>query len=155
MVLSDSLYRRKVAFAGLPDPSDPKPTSKTYFQLAGRILLIFLFLGLVFRSGEWNTVRIVISVFELIACGMVAVGFKAKFSATILLALLSVVNVLINNFWSYENVTHRDFLKYYLVPIMSDNRYDFFQTFSIVGGLLLLVNMGPGELSIDEKKKNY
>jgi ER-derived vesicles protein len=68
---------------------------------------------------------------------------------------LSVVNVLINNFWSYENVTHRDFLKYYLVPIMCDNRYDFFQTFSIVGGLLLLVNMGPGELSIDEKKKNY
>lgn len=142
MVLSDSWVRKRGGFAGLP--SIDEKDRKKYIQLAGRVLLIFLFIGFVF-SGEWTFVRIIVSLFGLVACVMVAIGFKAKISAVMLVMLLSVFNVLVNNFWTLQpHHPHKDFAK-----------YDFFQILSIVGGLLLLVNMGPGQISVDEKKKVY
>ncbi|CDH55919.1 surf4-domain-containing protein [Lichtheimia corymbifera JMRC:FSU:9682] len=142
MVLSDALGKKKRMFAALPQLSESN--RRTYLQLAGRILLIFLFIGSAFH-GEWSLIRIIVSLLGLAACVMVAVGFKAKYSAMFLVLFLSVFNILINNFWSVSH-SHfkRDFLK-----------YDFFQTLSIVGGFLLLVTMGPGGYSIDEKKKEF
>lgn len=160
MVLSDSWVRKTKAFAGLPQIEEKD--RKMYFQLAGRVLLIFLFVGFVF-SGEWSLGRIAVSLVGLVACVMVVVGFKAKFSAILLVVILSIFNILVNNFWTvsslppplqttmanaqlqlHEHHPHKDFAK-----------YDFFQILSIVGGLLLLVNSGPGQFSIDEKKKVY
>jgi len=142
MVLSDSLGNRKNLFAGLPSLSETD--RRKYFQLAGRILLIFLFIGFILQ-GTWSISRVIVSIIGLGACIMVAVGFKAKWSASFLVLVLSIFNVFINNWWSvHAHHPQRDFLK-----------YDFFQTLSIVGGLLLLVNMGPGGISVDEKKKVY
>ncbi|KAH7882366.1 SURF4 family-domain-containing protein [Phlebopus sp. FC_14] len=142
MVFSETMMTKKKNFAGLPSMSETD--RKKYFLLAGRVLLIFLFLGFIIQ-GTWSISRIFVSLFGLAACTMVAIGFKAKWSATFLVIVLSVFNVFANNWWSVHS-THpqRDFLK-----------YDFFQTLSIVGGLILLVNMGPGGLSVDEKKKTY
>lgn len=97
MVLSDSWVRKTKAFAGLPQLEEKD--RKMYFQLAGRVLLIFLFIGFVF-SGQWSIWRVVVSLVGLMACVMVVVGFKAKFSATLLVLILSVFNVLVNNFWT-------------------------------------------------------
>jgi uncharacterized membrane protein YphA (DoxX/SURF4 family) len=142
MVFSDSMIQRKARFAGLPSISEND--RRKYFQLAGRVLLIFLFVGFIIQ-GEWSISRVFVSIVGLAACIMVAVGFKAKWSAAFLVILLSVFNVFVNNWWAVHSAhPQRDFLK-----------YDFFQTLSIVGGLILLVNMGPGGLSVDEKKKNY
>jgi len=142
MVLSDSWVRKRFAPAGLPQIDEKD--RKMYFQLAGRVLLIFLFIGFVF-AGEWSFWRVLVSLFGLVACVMVVVGFKAKWSAVILVVLLSIFNLLVNNFWTlHPHHPHKDFAK-----------YDFFQILSIVGGLLLLVNMGPGQFSVDEKKKVY
>jgi len=142
MVLSDSWVSKTKAFAGLPQLEEKD--RKMYFQLAGRVLLIFLFAGFIF-SGQWSIWRVIVSLVGLVACVMVVVGFKAKFSATLLVLILSVFNVLVNNFWTlHEHHPQKDFSK-----------YDFFQILSIVGGLLLLVNSGPGQFSIDEKKKVY
>ncbi|KAJ7057823.1 SURF4 family-domain-containing protein [Mycena amicta] len=142
MVFSDSMVTRKKLFAGLPSISETD--RKKYFLLAGRVLLIFLFLGFILQ-GKWSIARVFVSIFGLAACIMVAVGFKAKWSAAFLVLTLSIFNVFANNWWSVgSSHPQRDFLK-----------YDFFQTLSIVGGLILLVNMGPGGLSVDEKKKTY
>ncbi|OAA73250.1 COPII-coated vesicle protein SurF4/Erv29 [Cordyceps fumosorosea ARSEF 2679] len=142
MVLSDSWVRKTKAFAGLPTLDEKD--RKMYFQLAGRVLLIFLFVGFVF-SGSWSIWRVIVSVLGAGACVMVVVGFKAKFSATLLVVILSIFNLFVNNFWTlHPHHPQKDFAK-----------YDFFQILSIVGGLLLLVNSGPGQFSIDEKKKVY
>jgi uncharacterized membrane protein YphA (DoxX/SURF4 family) len=97
MVLSDSFHRKRFAFAGLPQIDEKD--KKVYFQLAGRVLLVFLFIGFVF-SGEWSISRVLVSLLGLVACVMVIVGFKAKWSATLLVVILSIFNVLINNFWT-------------------------------------------------------
>lgn len=97
MVLSDSWVRKTQVFAGLPQLEEKD--RKMYFQFAGRVLLIFLFVGFVF-SGSWSIGRVIVSIVGLIACVMVVVGFKAKWSATLLVVILSVFNVLVNNFWT-------------------------------------------------------
>ena len=97
MVLSDSWVRKKFAPAGLPMPAEKD--RKKYVQFAGRVLLILLFIGFVW-SGDWGFARILVSLFGLVACVMVAVGFKAKWSATLLVIILSVFNLLVNNFWT-------------------------------------------------------
>jgi uncharacterized membrane protein YphA (DoxX/SURF4 family) len=96
MVLSDSWVRKRV-FAGLPQMDEKD--RKMYVQLGGRILLVFLFIGFVF-TGTWTFWRILVSLFGLVACVMVVVGFKAKLSAVLLVVLLSVFNLLVNNFWT-------------------------------------------------------
>lgn len=97
MVLSDSWVRKKFAPAGLP--SIDEKDRKMYFQFAGRVLLIFLFIGFVF-AGDWGIGRVVVSLFGFVACVMVVVGFKAKWSAVMLVVILSIFNILVNNFWT-------------------------------------------------------
>ena len=53
-----------------------------------------------------------VSIIGLAACVMVAVGFKAKWSAAFLVLVLSVFNVFANNWWSVQSGhPQRDFLK--------------------------------------------
>ncbi|KAF8311337.1 SURF4-domain-containing protein [Clavulina sp. PMI_390] len=142
MVFSESMSKRKAKFAGIPTLNDQD--RRQYFQLTGRVLLIFLFIGFVIQ-GTWSIARVLVSIIGLGLCGMIAVGFKAKWASAFLVILLSIFNVVINNWWSvHSKHPQRDFLK-----------YDFFQTLSIVGGLLLLVSQGPGGFSVDEKKKEF
>ena len=106
MVLSDSWVRKKFAPAGLPQMDEKD--RKMYIQLAGRVLLIFLFVGFVV-SGDWSFGRVIVSLLGAVACVMVVVGFKAKWSATILVVILSIFNLIVNNFWTVRSRSE-DFL---------------------------------------------
>ena len=180
MVLSDSWVRKKFAPAGLPLPAEKD--RKKYIQLAGRILLILLFVGFIW-SGDWGIARILVSLFGLVACVMVVVGFKAKWSAILLVVILSVFNLVVNNFWTVRYLLEGGLfnineLTFRLIAARTSPAQglcqirflpDSFHRVSLTrisqvcshtnnlnsGGLLLLVNMGPGSFSVDEKKKVY
>lgn len=86
--------------------------SHNSFQLTGRVLLIFLFIGVILQ-GKWTLARVIVSIVGLAACVMVAVGFKARWASAFLVILLSIFNVLVNNWWTVHTAhPQRDFLKW-------------------------------------------
>lgn len=125
-------------FAGVPSLGGNQ--KQNYMQLAGRLLVIIMFLTLV------NPSSIMLMILFAIGCVLmvcVAIGYKTKLAALVLVIGLSLINVFVNPFWIVPaNRVMRDFMK-----------YDFFQTLSVIGGLLFVVVLGPGGVSLDEKKK--
>ncbi|KAH3671735.1 hypothetical protein OGAPHI_000440 [Ogataea philodendri] len=137
LALSDSLVvdKRSLLMPGLPLMESKD--NKKYFLLVGRILLIVLFLAFT-MTVKWNLFTFLVIVVGIVSCLSIVVGYKTKFSASILTLLLTVFNITTNHYWTYGyKDTRRDYL-----------RYEFFQTLSIVGGLLLIVDTGAGELSV-------
>lgn len=94
---------------------------------------------------------------------LVTIGYKTKLSALILVLLLTTLNFYHNAWWTIPDYKPlRDFLKYdffQVRPIFNKNKplfYSiFFQTLSVVGGLLMIVYLGPGGVSMDEHKKRW
>ncbi|KAJ3248339.1 hypothetical protein HDU78_000965 [Chytriomyces hyalinus] len=148
MLLADSMSaaKKRELFAPLLTNSihqgGLKGNKTNILQLFGRSLLVALFLSFMI-AGEMTMTRCVVAALSFVGCVMVVVGFKAKWSAWVLLTFLCVSNVLLNNWWTLH---HED-------PQRDFQKFDFFQTLSVMGGFLLLVNSGPGGLSIDSKKE--
>lgn len=141
LLLAEASGEAKTMFAGLPSMGGSQRQS--YMQLAGRLLVIFMFLSLL--RLELSPLRLAELVIGGILICCVAVGYKTKLSALILVLWLTALNFLLNSFWLVPtNRIMRDFLK-----------YDFFQTFSVIGGLLFVVALGPGGVSLDEHKKQF
>jgi uncharacterized membrane protein YphA (DoxX/SURF4 family) len=141
LVLAESRVEGKSLFAGVPSLGENKP--KNVMQLAGRVLLAFMFITLIrFELSFFQVIQDLIGSTLMV---LVTIGYKTKLSALILVLLLSCLNLYHNAWWaipSYNPV--RDFLK-----------YDFFQTLSVIGGLLMIVSLGPGGVSMDEHKKKW
>jgi len=141
LLVAESKKEARTLFAGVPSLGENKP--KTYLMLGGRILLVFMFLTLI--RLEFSMMQL----FQMFVGGMlmslVAVGFKTKLSSFLLVIWLTIFNLYVNSFWTIPSYKPtRDFIK-----------YDFFQTMSVIGGLLMLVSIGPGGVSMDEHKKQW
>ncbi|XP_012522111.1 surfeit locus protein 4 homolog isoform X1 [Monomorium pharaonis] len=141
LVLAESRVEGRSLFAGVPSLGDNKP--KNLLQLAGRILLAFMFITLI--RFEISFLQILQDIVGSILMVLVTIGYKTKLSALLLVALLTALNFYHNAWWSIPDYKPlRDFLK-----------YDFFQTLSVIGGLLMIVSLGPGGVSMDEHKKEW
>ena len=142
LLASDSMLDQisSSVFAGLPSLGERE--KHHYISLLGRVLLVFLFITITF-TGKFSWLRVIFGIFSGLTCVLVVVGFKARHSALFLVALLSIFNIILNDYWtlSVKN-PNRDFVK-----------YDFFQTLSVIGGLLLLFSTGPGAISLEKSKK--
>lgn len=108
MLLADSFAsQRKPLFAGLPNINENDKSM--YVQLFGRILLVFLTLSSIMNMGQSTgvlfDVRMIVSIIGVLGCILVVVGFKAKYSAWMLITFLSITNVIFNNWWSLHQYT--------------------------------------------------
>lgn len=137
IAFSDTLVKEKKRFAGLPEISTNNDY-KNYVLLAGRILLMFMFVTFAVTKSWFTTIITFIGMAAILA------GFKTRFACMVLITILVFYNFGQNSYWYATSEAKRDYLK-----------YEFYQTLSIIGGLLLVVNTGAGELSLDEKKKVY
>lgn len=142
LVLSDVFAREKRRLPGLPE-MDSKDQSQT-FILAGRILIVVLFASHLIRT-KWTLSAILLNILSVSSCALLVVGYKARISASLLALLLLLQNFMTNSYWKLGAWN----------PVRDHKRHEHFQVLSIVGGLILLVNLGAGRLSFDEKRKIY
>ncbi|CAH8529975.1 Surfeit locus protein 4 [Schistosoma haematobium] len=141
LLLAEVQQETRSLLAGLP--SSGENTHRQYILLGGRILIILMFVTLIHLGS--SIFYVIQSISNLILILLVAIGYKTKLCATVLVIWLTGMNFYYNRFWAVSNDSLMwDFLK-----------YDFFQTWSVIGGLGLVVAYGPGGVSVDDYKKKW
>lgn len=128
--------------AGLPSASEETQT-RTYFQLFGRIFLVIMFTINLWRS-EYTLFFALETFVGYILIIMVLVGYKTRLATGIQSFWMFFMNFYHFAYWNIpkEDIFHR-----------SNMQFHFYQTLSIIGGLLFCVSMGAGEISVDAHKK--
>lgn len=111
-------------------------------RLSGRVMISLMFLTLIkFDTSQ----RIALECLAGFLLSLVVIGYKTKLSAVTLFIFLSIENMYLNDFFFHSSTENMyDFKK-----------FNFFQCLTVIGGLLMLVVLGPGAVSFDgeDKKK--
>ncbi len=67
-------------------------------------------------------------------------GFKARVGAVLLIIFLIPATLIFHNFWAFEGMERQ------MQMIM------FMKNLAILGGLLLVLGLGPGPISVDQRQ---
>ena len=108
----------------------------------GLMLVILVAVGL--RTRLCSVILIVwLGLAREYLCFTISQRFPAITVITGILEPISgTLNFIVNDFWSHSSTS-----------VMYDfKRYDFFQTLTVIGGLKLLLALGPGHMALDQKK---
>lgn len=117
----------------LDGQSSNKKQTVAYMQAGSRLLLVLLAMEFVATLGWTGTILTMPVILAVL------VGFHLEISGFLLLSLYFVHNVLNSSFWSVNGTYMREIM-----------RYEFVQTISIMAGLILMISVGPGAISVDE-----
>ena len=121
--------------------------------------------SIVFHACKSNLVfQIIQNLVGSLLMVLVTIGYKTKLSALVLVTWLNILTFYFNAWWTipaYKPM--RDFLKYdffqvcniYIQPLIINDCIVVLQTLSVIGGLLMVVSLGPGGVSMDEQKKKW
>jgi len=139
LVYAETHMVQKTRRAGLPSVGGNSHTCDV-LQAAGRVMLVIMFLTMLHFSLA-SPLRVGMEAAELALVGCVAVGKHSKVAACLLVLMLALETTMYNAFWAADDSAAYDMKK-----------YDFFQTLTVIGGLLLVVACGPGGLAMDRKK---
>lgn len=124
--------------AGVPLRINRRPQ---HLKLTGRLLLACMYLTLL--RLEFNPLTMAFDGLGMLLMALIVLGFRTR-PAALLLALILILWNLYENSWWLVHDDSRDFTK-----------YNHFHTLSVVGGLLMLVVLGPGEVSLEQYKKEW
>lgn len=85
LLLAESRAERRSMFAGVPSLGENKP--KTYLQLLGRILVIFMFVTVI--HFDMHPLIVIQNIVAIVLMAAVTIGFKTKLSSLILVMWLT------------------------------------------------------------------
>ena len=94
------------------------------------------------RAMNWPAPSLVMGLAigtEIVGGLMIAIGFRTRIAASVLIAYLLAVHFLLHNFWVLEGAERQGQFE------------QFFKGAMIIGGLLYVTTFGAGPASLDER----
>ena len=88
---------------------------------------------------KYEALGYVIAAIEIICGLMVLIGLKARWAALVLIVFTACTIIFVHHFWDMQGAE------------LIRNRADALQHLSILGGLLLIVAVGAGPSSVDDR----